>query len=488
LEHVDVLIVGAGLSGIGAAWHLQDRCPGKSYAILEARDAIGGTWDLFRYPGIRSDSDMHTLGYRFRPWTQAKAIADGPSIRQYVRDTAREAGIDRHIRFHHRVVSASWSSTEAMWTIIAEREGQTVGMTTSFLMFCSGYYSYDEAYRPSWQGEETFAGQFVHPQFWPETLDYAGKQVVVIGSGATAVTIVPEMARTAAHVTMLQRSPTYVVSRPGEDGVANRLRRLLPPKAAYAATRWKNVLFGIFFFRMARKSPAKVKERLIGMVRDELGPDYDVATHFTPSYNPWDQRLCLVPDADLFASLRAGKSSVVTDTITRFTANGIELASGNVLPADIVVTATGLKLNILGSVQVSVDGRSVDPSKELTYKGMMLSGVPNAAFAFGYTNASWTLKADLTSEFVCRTLNYMDKRGVKIATPVRTDQTMSEEPYLDFSSGYVRRALDILPKQGAKAPWKLNQNYALDLMTLRFGKIDDGTMRFSNPVAAKKAA
>ncbi len=488
MEHVDVLIVGAGLSGIGAAWHLQDRCPGKSYTILEARDAIGGTWDLFRYPGIRSDSDMHTLGYRFRPWTEAKAIADGPSIRQYVRDTAQEAGIDKHIRFHHRVVSASWSTETALWTITATHEGDTVEMTASFLFFCSGYYSYDEAYRPTWEGEDSFGGRIVHPQFWPDDLDYAGKQVVVIGSGATAVTIVPEMARKAAHVTMLQRSPTYVVSRPGEDGIANRLRQLLPAKAAYAATRWKNVLFGMFFFRMARKSPAKVKERLIGMVSAELGPDYDVETHFTPSYNPWDQRLCLVPDADLFASLREGKSSVVTDHISRFTAEGIELNSGKVLPADIVVTATGLKLNILGSVQLSVDGRAVDPAKELTYKGMMLSDVPNAAFAFGYTNASWTLKADLTSEFVCRTLNYMDKRGTKIATPVRTDPAMSEEPYLDFSSGYVQRALEILPKQGAKAPWKLNQNYALDLMTLRFGKIDDGTMRFSNPVAGQKAA
>lgn len=488
MEHVDVLIVGAGLSGIGAAWHLQDRCPTKTYAILEARDAIGGTWDLFRYPGIRSDSDMHTLGYRFRPWTAAKAIADGPAIRQYVRDTAREAGIDRHIRFRHHVVSASWSSDDALWTITAEQDGRTVTMTASFLFFCSGYYSYDEAYRPTWEGEGDFKGQIVHPQFWPEDLDYAGKQVVIIGSGATAVTIVPEMAKSAAHVTMLQRSPTYVVSRPGEDSIANKLRRVLPSGAAYAITRWKNVLFQLFFFRMARKSPAKVKERLIGMVSDQLGPDYDVATHFTPSYNPWDQRLCLVPDADLFASLKAGKSSVVTDHIARFTAGGIELKSGKVLPADIIVTATGLKLNILGSVTVSVDGRSVDPSKELTYKGMMLSDVPNAAFAFGYTNASWTLKADLTSEFVCRTLNYMDKRGVKIATPVRTDPSMSEEPYLDFSSGYVQRALDILPKQGAKAPWKLNQNYALDLMTLRFGKIDDGTMRFTNPVAVKKAA
>ncbi len=487
-DHVDVLIVGAGLSGIGAAWHLQDRCPGKSYAILEARDAIGGTWDLFRYPGIRSDSDMHTLGYRFRPWTAAKAIADGPSIRQYVRDTAQDAGIDKHIRFNHRVVAATWSSEDALWTITATHEGKAVETTASFLFFCSGYYSYDEAHRPTWEGEQAFEGRIVHPQFWPEDLDYVGKQVVVIGSGATAVTIVPEMARSAAHVTMLQRSPTYVVSRPGEDNIANRLRRLLPAKAAYAATRWKNVLFGMFFFRMARKSPAKVKERLIGMVSAELGPDFDVGTHFTPNYNPWDQRLCLVPDADLFASLREGRASVVTDHIARFTPDGIELASGNHLTADIIVTATGLKLNILGSVKVTVDGRIIDPSKELTYKGMMLSDVPNAAFAFGYTNASWTLKADLTSEFVCRTLNYMDKRGMKIATPVRNDPAMSEEPYLDFTSGYVQRALDILPKQGAKTPWKLNQNYALDLMTLRFGRIDDGTMRFSNPVAEKKAA
>jgi cation diffusion facilitator CzcD-associated flavoprotein CzcO len=488
LEHVDVLIVGAGLSGIGAAWHLQDRCPGKSYAILEARDAIGGTWDLFRYPGIRSDSDMHTLGYRFRPWTQAKAIADGPSIRQYVRDTAREAGIDRHIRFHHRVRSASWSSDKALWTITAEHDGNAVVTTASFLFFCSGYYSYDEAYRPTWEDEGDFKGQIIHPQFWPEELDYAGKQVVVIGSGATAVTLVPEMARTAGHVTMLQRSPTYIASRPGEDSVANRLRRIFPSGLAYSLTRWKNVLFQLFFFRMARKRPAKVKERLVGMVRAQLGPDYDVATHFTPTYNPWDQRLCLVPDADLFEALKRGRASVATDHIERFTAEGIVLKSGKVLPADIIVTATGLKLNILGNIQVSIDGRAVDPSKELTYKGMMLSDVPNAAFAFGYTNASWTLKADLTSEFVCRTLNYMDKRGVKIATPVRTDLAMSEEPYLDFNSGYVQRALDILPKQGGKAPWKLNQNYALDLMTLRFGKIDDGTMRFSNPVAGKKAA
>ena len=488
MEHFDVLIVGAGLSGIGAAWHIQDRCPGKTYAIFETRDAIGGTWDLFRYPGVRSDRDMHTLGYRFRPWTAAKAIADGPSIRQYVRDTAREAGINQHIRFHHRVMSVSWSSAEALWTIVSDHAGQEVSATASFVFFCAGYYSYQEAFCPTWKGQNDFKGRIVHPQFWPEDLDYAGKRVVVIGSGATAVTIVPEMAKTAAHVTMLQRSPTYVVSRPAEDGVANRLRRILPAGLAYAATRWKNVLWQLFFFRMARSSPAKVKDQLINMVRNQLGSDFDVATHFTPKYNPWDQRLCLVPDADLFESLKADKASVVTDHISGFRPEGIELTSGNVLAADIIVTATGLKLNVLGDVKVVVDGRTVDPSKELTYKGMMLSDVPNAAFAFGYTNASWTLKADLTSEFVCRVLNHMDKRRVRIATPTRTDAQMSEEPYLDFSSGYVQRALDILPKQGAKAPWKLNQNYALDLMTLRFGKIDDGTMRFSNPVSVQAAA
>ncbi len=488
MEHVDVLIVGAGLSGIGAAWHLQKRCPGKSYAILEARDAIGGTWDLFRYPGIRSDSDMHTLGYRFKPWTAAKSIADGPSILSYVRETASENGIDRHIRFGHRVTAARWSSQEARWTIEAESAGEPIQLTAGFMMMCSGYYSYAEGHRPSWAGEADFQGQIIHPQFWPEDLDYADKNVVVIGSGATAVTLVPEMAKDAAHVTMLQRSPTYVVSQPGEDGIANRLRKVMPIGLAYGLTRWKNVLWQLFFYRLARSKPAETKERLIAMVRDHLGPDYDVETHFTPSYNPWDQRLCLVPDADLFDALNAGRASVVTDTIERFTPEGLTLASGKQLPADIVVTATGLKLNLLGDVKLYRDGEAIDLSHALTYKGMMASDVPNLAFVFGYTNASWTLKADLTSEFVCRLLNHMDRRHVAIATPRRSDPSITEEPFLDFSSGYVQRATAMLPKQGSKKPWKLNQNYALDLMTLRFGRIDDGTMEFSNPVAAQKAA
>jgi cation diffusion facilitator CzcD-associated flavoprotein CzcO len=479
-EHFDVIVVGAGLSGIGAGYHLQTLSPNRSYAILEAREAIGGTWDLFRYPGIRSDSDMYTLGYSFRPWKEAKAIADGPSILRYVNETAREHGIDRHIRFRHKVRRASWSTLDARWTVEAERDGEAVRFTCSFLFMCSGYYSYDQGHAPEFPGAADFAGRIVHPQFWPGDLDHSGKQVVVIGSGATAVTLVPEMARTAAHVTMLQRSPTYVVSRPAEDRIANWLRARLPAMFAYRLVRWKNVLFGMFFYNMSRKRPEKVKARLLDMVRQELGPDYDVGTHFTPRYNPWDQRLCLVPDADLFASIREGRASVVTDHIERFTPGGVLLRSGKELPAEIIVTATGLKLNLIGDVKLSVDGRDVDPSKALSYKGMMYSDVPNLASSFGYTNASWTLKADLTCEYVCRILNHMQRTQTTIATPHR-DQDVEELPFLDFSSGYVQRAIEHLPKQGHKRPWRLYQNYALDLVTLRYGKVDDGTMAFTNP-------
>jgi monooxygenase len=479
MESFDVLIVGAGLSGIGAAWHLQERCPGKSYAIVEARDAIGGTWDLFRYPGIRSDSDMHTLGYRFKPWTKAKAIADGPAILDYVRETAREAGIDRHIRFNQRVVAAEWDGDEARWTVTTrDHDGAERQVAAGFVMMCSGYYSYDEAYQPDWGGEDEFRGRIVHPQFWPEDLDYAGKRVVVIGSGATAVTLVPELAKQAAHVTMLQRSPTYFFDRPAEDAFANKLRETFSPLAAYRLTRLRNVGMQQFFYRMARKHPEKAKERMIGMVRDALGPGHDVETHFTPKYNVWDQRVCLVPDSDLFTAIREKKAEVVTDTIERFTPDGLKLTSGKTIAADIVVTATGLKLNVLGDVAFSVDGVATDLSKSLIYKGMMLGDVPNMAFVFGYTNASWTLKADLTSEFVCRLLNTMAKRGAAVATPVPTPE-LESEPFLDFSSGYVQRAVAKLPKQGTKKPWKLYQNYALDYVTLRFGKVEDGTMRFS---------
>jgi len=484
MEHFDVIIVGAGLSGIGAGYHLKTECPQKRYAILEGRDAIGGTWDLFRYPGIRSDSDMYTLGYRFKPWLQAKAIADGPSIREYVRETARENGVDEHIRFRHMVKRASWSSEDARWTVEAEvgEQKTPVRLTCNFLFMCSGYYSYAGGHDPEFAGRDSFKGQIVHPQFWPEDLDYRNKKVVVIGSGATAVTLVPEMAKDAAHVTMLQRSPTYVVSRPAEDGFANWLKRHLPAKLAYAITRWRNVLLGMYFFNYARKQPQKVKQFLVKMVKDELGPDYDVETHFTPRYNPWDQRLCLVPDSDLFQSIKNGRASVVTDTIETFTPKGIRLSSGRELEADIIVTATGLKLVNLGEMQVSVDGTPIEMAKTMSYKGMMYSDVPNIASAFGYTNASWTLKCDLTCEYVCRLLNYMDRKGYAQATP-RRDASVSEEPWLDFTSGYVQRALAILPKQGSKRPWKLFQNYARDLVALRFGAVDDGTMEFAKAPA-----
>jgi cation diffusion facilitator CzcD-associated flavoprotein CzcO len=484
VEHFDVVIVGAGLSGIGAGYHLQTEAPDRSYVILEGRETIGGTWDLFRYPGIRSDSDMYTLGYAFKPWREAKAIADGPSILKYVRDTAADHGIDRHIRFRHLVKRAAWSSEDALWTVEAEHGGKTVRFTCSFLFLCGGYYSYEGGYTPEYPGRERFNGAFVHPQRWPEGLDYKGKRVVVIGSGATAVTLVPEMAKDAAHVTMLQRSPTYVVSRPAEDKMANSLRKWLPGKLAYDIVRWRNVLFGMYFFRMARSKPEKVKAGILKMVRQELGPDYDVETHFTPTYNPWDQRLCLVPDSDMFKMIRSGKASVVTDHIETFTETGIRLKSGQELEADVVVSATGLVLEVWNGVELMVDGRRVDASQTLSYKGMMYEGVPNMASAFGYTNASWTLKCDLTCEYVTRVLNHMKKTGLRQATPVNDDPTVTFEPWLDFSSGYVKRAMAKFPKQGNKAPWKLYQNYAMDLMSLRYGKLEDGVLRFTNPASA----
>lgn len=479
-EHVDVIVVGAGISGIGTGYHLQTRCPDRSYMILEGRQSMGGTWDLFRYPGIRSDSDMHTLGFAFHPWTAAKSIADGPSIRAYVEDTAQAYGIDRKIRYGHHVKSAAWSTEDARWTVEATGPDGPVTLTCNFLSMCAGYYNYAKAYSPEFEGAESFAGQIVHPQFWPEDLDYSGKRVVVIGSGATAVTLVPTMAKTAAHVTMLQRSPTYIVARPGEDGVANWLRGKLPAKAAYGITRWKNVLMGMLFYRMARKRPAQIKERMIGMVRDHLGPDYDVATHFTPRYNPWDQRVCLVPDGDLFAAINASTASIVTDTIARITSEGIHLDSGKDLPADVIVTATGLELQLTSGVAFSLDGKPIELAGRLQYKGMMFDGVPNLSSTFGYTNASWTLKADLTAVYVCRLLNTMKKRGLRQATPSNDDPSMKQEAFLDFTSGYVQRAAAALPVQGERKPWKLNQNYALDLLVLKFGSVDD-SMRFSNP-------
>ena len=490
MEHFDVLVVGAGLSGIGAGYHLQANSPRKTYAILEGRDAIGGTWDLFRYPGIRSDSDMYTLGYSFKPWREAKAIADGPRILNYVRETAETYGIDKHIRYGHQVKRASWSSEDAVWKVEAEvgPDKTPVSLTCGFLFMCSGYYDYAGGYQPDFPGMASFKGPFIHPQHWPKDLDYKGKKVVVIGSGATAVTLVPAMAGDAAHVTMLQRSPTYVVSRPAEDAMANKLRQTLPAMLAYHIIRWRNVLGGMYFFNLARKKPEQVKKAIIDMVRQEMGPDYDVDTHFTPRYNPWDQRLCLVPDADLFDAIKAGKAEVVTDQIETITKRGIKLASGRTLDADIIVSATGLKMQLLSGVDFVVDGKRTDLAKSMSYKGMMYSDVPNLASSFGYTNASWTLKCDLTCEYVCRMLNYMDKRGIAYGVPRKTDPTLTEEPWLDFSSGYVQRALDQLPRQGSKRPWKLYQNYALDLMTLRFGAVDDGSMEFHRKTAGAKAA
>jgi monooxygenase len=484
-EHFDVIIVGGGLSGIDAAYHLQRSCRGKSFIILESRDAIGGTWDLFRYPGIRSDSDMFTFGYPFRPWESNAAIADGESIRDYICKTAEAYGISRKIRFRHRVKSASWSSTDALWTIEVERgaERETVRFTCNFLFGCTGYYDYANGYAPEFPGAEKFAGRIVHPQHWPQSLDYAGKRVVVIGSGATAVTIIPVLAKKAAHVTMLQRSPTYIVARPSQDAFARALRRRLPTNIAYAVARWYYVLFGIYFFSLCRRKPEALKKWIIGQASAQLGPDYDVKTHFTPSYNPWRQRLCLAPDADFFRVIKGGKADIVTDRIVTFTESGIRLQSGQELAADIIITATGLKLLLLGGIRVAVDGKPVKFSETVNFKGVMFSDVPNLFAAFGYTNASWTLKCDLTCAYVARLINLMDRRGYVACTPRLRDPSVSPEPLIDFSSGYVQRAIDQLPRQGSKKPWKLYQNYVRDLLSLRFGSIDEGALEFTHTKA-----
>ena len=488
LEHLDVLIVGAGLSGVGAGYHLQRRCPERSYAILEARDRIGGTWDLFRYPGIRSDSDMYTLGYSFKPWEEAKAIADGASILNYVEQTASDHGIEERVRFHHRVVRAEWSSADARWTVEAERSdtGETVLLSCGFLLMCSGYYRYDRGYTPQFKGTERFAGRIVHPQQWSGDVDYAGKRVVVIGSGATAVTLVPSMARTAAHVTMLQRSPSYVVSLPAADRIADLLRNSLPAKAAYALARWKNVLRTMASFQLSRRMPGAMKALLRRALEHQLPPGYDIDTHFKPNYDPWDQRLCLVPDGDLFEAIREGRASVVTDHVETFTERGLQLASGAELEADLIVTATGLELLALGGMEIAVDGREIVLSETMGYKGMMLSGVPNLAFALGYTNASWTLKCDLTCEYVCRLLRHMAEHGYDVCTP-RRDPAIAELPFIDFSSGYVQRSIDKFPKQGSRAPWRLHQNYALDILSLKLGAIEDGALQFSTAASVVRA-
>jgi cation diffusion facilitator CzcD-associated flavoprotein CzcO len=488
MEHFDVVVVGAGISGIGAGYFLQKECAHRSYVILEGRNDMGGTWDLFRYPGVRSDSDMHTLGYSFKPWTAAKSIADGPNILSYLRETAAEFGIDKNIRFKHQVTKAEWSSESATWTVQATRTdtNEAISYTCNYLFMCSGYYSYKGGYTPEFAGLSQFAGTVVHPQAWPENLEYAGKKVVVIGSGATAMTLIPAMAKTAAHVTMLQRSPTYVVARPDHDPIADKLRKVLPAKMAYSITRWKNTSMQQLVYKRTRTKPQQVKEALLKGVRDALGPDYDVDTHFTPSYNPWDQRLCLVPNGDLFTSIKEGSASVVTDHIDYFDATGIVLVSGERIDADVIVTATGLNLVTLGEMDFVVDGAPIDFSETWTYKGLAYSGVPNLASSFGYINASWTLRADLTCEYVCRLLNHMEKTGTQQCTPRLRDgeDSMEQHPWIDnFSAGYMERVMHKFPRQGDREPWINPQNYKRDRKMFRDSPLDDGAMQFTKASA-----
>jgi monooxygenase len=483
-NHVDVIVIGAGISGIGQAYHLQTEAPDRTYLILEGRADIGGTWDLFRYPGIRSDSDMHTLGFEFKPWNAEKAIADGPSIMAYLRETIAEFGIDRHIRFNQLVRNAEWSSQTATWSVEVEvaTTGATETYTCNFLSMCSGYYSYRHGHTPDFTGRDRFRGKVVHPQQWPEDLDFADKRVVVIGSGATAMTLVPAMSGTAAHVTMLQRSPTYVAAGPDVDVIANGLRKVLPDSVAYDITRWKNTKLQQFMYKRMRANPDKAKQHLVGLVRKSLGPDYDVDTHFTPSYAPWDQRLCLVPNGDLFEAIKAGTASVVTDRVVAFTETGIELESGDHLEADIIITATGLEMVMLGEVDFTVDGETIDFAQTWSYKGFAYSDIPNLASTFGYVNASWTLRADLIATYTCRLLNHMAETGATICTPrLRpSDASMVARPLLDhLTSGYVQRAADRFPKQGDREPWINPQDYAKDRKMFRKEPVDDGVMLFA---------
>ncbi|HEY5188612.1 MAG TPA: NAD(P)/FAD-dependent oxidoreductase [Solirubrobacteraceae bacterium] len=488
-EHVDVLIVGAGLSGVGAACHLQRRCPGRSFAILEMRDDLGGTWDLFRYPGIRSDSDMHTLGYSFRPWKDANTIADGPAILTYIRETAREYRVTERIHYGYRVTGASWSTPEARWTVTAEdsETAEQLSVTCSFLQICGGYYSYEHGYTPDFPGVQDFEGTFVHPQQWPEDLDYAGKRVVIIGSGATAITLVPAMAEQAAHVTMVQRSPSYVVALPRADALAKAARRVLPEMAAYQAVRWKNVALMSLSYQLSRRRPNLAKKVIRRGVKSLLPDGFDIDTHFRPDYNPWDQRLCVCPDGDFFRALRHGTASMVTGHIETLTPSGLRMQGGEEVEADIIVSATGLRAIPLGGLEFVVDGEPVTLPDRLTYKGMMIEGVPNAAMSFGYTNASWTLKCDLTCEYVCRLLNHMAQRGQDYCVPESVGATVVPEPLIGLNSGYVLRALDQFPHQGAERPWRLHQNYALDIVALRLGDLEDGAMRFGRRGEAVRA-
>ena len=479
-EFVDVVIVGAGISGISAAWHLQDRCPAKNYVILERRDDLGGTWDLFKYPGIRSDSDMFTLGFRFKPWKSAKSIADGASIKAYIKEAAEENGIDQHIRYGTTVTAADWSDSENRWTVTFERDGQESQIQCGFVFACSGYYDYDEGYTPKFEGAEDFGGTIVHPQHWPEDLDYAGKQIVVIGSGATAVTLIPALVNSGAgHVTMLQRSPTFIGTLPEVDPIAVKANKYLPEKLAHFVNRWWAIGFSTGQYQVSRHFPEFMRNLLLTRAKRRLPAGYDVKTHFNPSYNPWDERLCLAPNGDLFKAIRRGKAEVVTDTIDRFTQTGIRLTSGRELAADIIITATGLNMRLFGGAAVTRNGAPVDISERMTYKAMMLSDIPNMAFTIGYTNASWTLKADLVSEYVCRLLNYMDKHGYDAVEPRHPGPEVEPLPFTDFSPGYFQRALDQLPKSGSSGPWKAKQNYFFDIRAIRQGRVDDDSLQFT---------
>ena len=488
MEHFDVVIIGAGLSGIGAGYRLQTRCPRKSYVIFEARDRMGGTWDLFRFPGIRSDSDMFTFSYPFRPWKNAnRVIADGASILEYLRETAREFGIDKKIRFQHRVQAASWSSEEARWRLeLKTASGETARCTCDFLYGCTGYYRYDAGHAPRFPGSENFRGPILHPQHWPEDLEYTGKKVVIIGSGATAVTMIPVMAQKAAHVTMLQRSPTYMLSLPDHDPLAGKLHRWLPVGAAHFLSRWKNLLISMGIYQYSRRAPEKARKMLRDGAAKSLPEGYDVEKHFNPRYQPWDQRLCLIPNSDLYRAISSGRASVVTDQIETFTERGIKLKSGEELEADIIVTATGLRMLALGAVQLTVDGTRVDPGQTFIYKGTMLSNIPNFAFCIGYTNASWTLRADLASTFVCRVLNYMERRGYRVCRPVHGNEAMEARPLLDLTAGYVQRAVADLPKQASKKPWLIRQNYIFDMLTMKMSRLQDGILQFGSAASAAK--
>lgn len=484
-EHLDVVIVGAGISGISTAWHLQERCPTKSYAILERRENIGGTWDLFKYPGIRSDSDMFTLGFRFKPWTSAHSIADGKSIWNYINEAADENGIKKHIRVNHRVVNADWSDADNKWTLTVDNNGEEKQITCSFLSVCSGYYNYDQGYSPEFPGAADFKGKIIHPQHWPESLDYAGKKIVVIGSGATAVTLIPSLVKGGAgHVTMLQRSPTYIGSLPLVDPIAEKTNKYLPKNLAHFVNRWKAIGFSTAQYQLARRFPQYMRKTLLTMAKHRLPEGYDVEKHFGPRYNPWDERLCLAPNGDLFKTIKAGKADVVTDTIDTFTETGIKLNSSEQLQADIIITATGLNMQLFGGASVTRNGEEIDLTKSMTYKGLMLSGVPNMAITFGYTNASWTLKADLVSEFICRVLNFMDANGFDKVEPEHPGEAVDELPFMDFTPGYFRRAMDSLPKSGSEAPWRLKQNYFFDLRTIRHGKVDEESLHFTKHRAA----